>query len=79
MTVYPFLGGPWDGDEIEYADGKSPDDYLGPEEMPVVDGKVEGLYVLSDAETGYVWAQGPWSVVSKDGGSDNLGSQGITT
>ena len=29
MTNYPFWGGPWDGDRIEYADDETPDRYLG--------------------------------------------------
>ena len=62
MTTYPFWGGPWDGDVMEYADHETPDDYLGPEEAPIIHGKVEGLYVLNDAETGYAWAHGPWTV-----------------
>jgi hypothetical protein len=60
------LGGPRDGDEIEYGDHEVPDDYLGPEDMPVVDGKVEGLYILTEPETAYVWKHGPWPVVPSE-------------
>ncbi len=38
--------------------------------MPVIDGKVEGLYVLNDNENGYVWAHGPWPVKVDDAESD---------
>lgn len=66
-TTYSFWGGPWDGDVMEYTDHETPSDYIGPEEMPIINGQVEGLYVLNDAETGYLWAHGPWSVAGSDG------------
>ncbi len=67
VTAYPCWGGPWDGDTIDYADHETPDDYLGPDDIPIVNGKLDGLYVLKDAENGYVWVRGPWPVAS-----DNL-------
>ena len=64
VTAYPFWGGPWDGDMIDYADHETPDDYLGPDDVSIVNGKLEGLYLLNDAENGYVWVPGPWPVAS---------------
>ena len=66
VTAYQFWGGPQDGESIDDAEHETPDDYLGPQDMPIVNGKLEGLYVLNDAENGYVWTHGPWSVASDD-------------
>ncbi len=52
---------------MDYADHETPDGYLGPDDVPIVDGKLEGLYLLNDAENGYMWVHGPWPVKSDDG------------